>query len=63
MNFNYILYAISKFYSRIILRKLSEESLNNYRKIEKNLKNCYKLNADIKFLNFIDNEINKNYIE
>ena len=49
-----VLLAISIFYSRIILRKLKYDELTIYRKIEKLMKICTKINADIKYLNFCE---------
>ena len=45
--------AITCIYSRIVLRKLSHESLKIYRKIERATNQSIKLNVDILFLNNI----------
>ena len=52
------IYAVCKFYSRIILKKLYVESICDFRRIEKNSKLCIKLKADIVFLTFcLSNEL------
>jgi len=53
MNFNKTFYAVTCFYSRIIIRKLNDSSLTIFRKIEKLIKLSAKINADIKFLKLI----------
>ena len=47
---NKVLFSISKFFSRIILRKLDGEPGLKFREIERQLKNLIKLNADIDFI-------------
>ena len=44
----YVFYAVCKFYSRIILKKLSPIKLLKIRKVEKDLKNLLKVKADTK---------------
>ena len=48
----YVFYAVCKFYSRIILKKLSPIKLSKIRKVEKDLKNLLKVKADTKYLQF-----------
>ena len=48
----FLIYAVCKFLSRIILKRLSPIKLESLRKVEKNVKNLIKLKADIKYLNF-----------
>ena len=49
--------AVCKFYSRIVLNKLDEQSFASYRKVEKSLKILTKTNADIQFLKYYENKI------
>lgn len=42
--------VVALFYSRIILNKLNNEELSEFRKLEKNLKICTKCDADVKYL-------------
>ena len=44
----YVFNAVCKFYSRIILKKLSPIKLLKIRKVEKDLKNLLKVKADTK---------------
>ena len=44
--------AVTLFYSRIILKKLTTENKTIFRKLEKSVKFCVKCDADIKFINF-----------
>ena len=46
----FINYAVCKFLSRIILKKLNVDSLTTFRKVEKILKKIIKIKADIKYL-------------
>ena len=41
--------AVTLFYSRIILKKLTTENKTIFRKLEKSVKFCVKCDADIKF--------------
>ena len=50
MNIGFLNLAIVKFYSRIVLRKISRVSLTQYRKVENEYKKLLKLNADIRYL-------------
>ena len=52
MNIGFLNLAIVKFYSRIVLRKISRVSLIQYRKVENEYKKLLKLNADIRYLEF-----------
>ena len=52
MNPDILSFAISKFYSRIVLRKLSYEQFYIYRVVERNFKKLSKINADIIYLKF-----------
>ena len=49
MNIGFLNLAIVKFYSRIVLRKISRVSLIQYRKVENEYKKLLKLNADIRY--------------
>ena len=51
MNIGFLNLAIVKFYSRIVLRKISRVSLTQYRKVENEYKKLLKLNADIRYNN------------
>ena len=44
--------AVTLFYSRIILKKLTTENKTTFRKLEKSVKFSVKCDADIKFINF-----------
>ena len=46
------IYSLSLFYSRVILKKLNESQLSDYRQVERSLKKVSKLKADIKYLRF-----------
>ena len=50
MNPEFLNLAISKFYSRIVLKKLSRIALTHYRKVENLYKKVLKLSADIRYL-------------
>ena len=45
--------AVTLFYSRIILKKLTTENKTTFRKLEKSVKFSVKCDADIKFINCI----------
>ena len=53
MNPEFLNLAISKFYSRIVLKKLSRIALTHYRKVENLYKKVLKLSADIRYLTVI----------
>ena len=53
MNPEFLNLAISKFYSRIVLKKLSRIALTHYRKVENLYKKVLKLSADIRYLEYI----------
>ena len=56
--FDVLLFATLKFYSRIVLRKLSRSQLTLYRKVERISKIIAKCKADLKFLKFcLDNQL------
>ena len=44
----YIVYACISFYSRVVLKKLNDGQLSEFRKVEKLLKSNVKTKADIK---------------
>ena len=46
----YIVYACISFYSRVVLKKLNDGQLSEFRKVEKLLKSNVKTKADIKYL-------------
>ena len=48
MNPDFIILAIVKFYSRVVLKKISNVALAQYRKVENDYKKLLKINADIK---------------
>ena len=52
MNSEVLCFAISKLYSRVVLRKLSYEQFSIYRVVERNCKKLSKINADIIYHNF-----------
>ena len=52
-----ILTAVTLFYSRIILKKLTTENKTTFRKFEKSVKFSVKCDADIKFDNIKENNI------
>ena len=52
----FLIYAVCKFLSRIILKRLSPIKLESLRKVEKNVKNLIKLKADIKYINTVASE-------
>jgi hypothetical protein len=52
-NFNKVILAISKFYSRIVLKKLTNDSRSTFRKVEKSFKSNSKINADIQVYPFM----------
>ena len=57
-------YAVVRFLSRIVLKKLSESNLAKFRKVEKNLNRSFKLEADIKYLEVRNLEVkNKQAIQ
>ena len=47
--------ALSILYSRIVLKKIPRDALNNFRSVEKSLKKYGKLKADIIYLNALSN--------
>ena len=50
--------AVTLFYSRIILKKLTTENKTTFRKLDKSVKFSVKCDADIKFINFcIENQL------
>ena len=50
--------AVTLFYSRISLKKLTTENKTTFRKLEKSVKFSVKCDADIKFINFcIENQL------
>ena len=51
MNSNFCILAIAKFYSRVVLKKISNVALVQYRKVENDYKKLLKVNADIKYIN------------
>ena len=55
--------AVTLFYSRIILKKLTTENKTTFRKLEKSVKFSVKCDADIKFINFcIENQLLPKFI-
>ena len=44
------IYAITRMYSRIVLRKISQVKLLLYRQVERNFKKLMKIKADITYL-------------
>ena len=52
MNTFFVILAIVKLYSRVILKKIPSNALVEYRKVENNYKKLLKINADIKYLEF-----------
>ena len=48
----FLIYAVTKLYSRIVLNKLSPSACQIYRNVERNFKKSMKTKADIKYLQF-----------
>jgi len=53
---NIFILSITKFYSRIVLRKLSNEGRVEFRKVEKVVRNYRKIEADLTYLNNNNNK-------
>ena len=56
----FINYAVCKFLSRIILKKLNVDSLTTFRKVEKILKKIIKIKADTKYQIFLCSKSTEN---
>ena len=52
---NKTIHAVACFFSRIILKKLDVQQLRAFRSLEKITKSCVKLQADIQYLKFCQN--------
>ena len=58
MNNIFFKFAVVSFLSRIVIRRLTEEGKECFRKVEKILKTHSKISADLRFLNFCsDNQL------